>query len=390
MANIKELCDQSIENVLHADLSRDTRQSYEDCYTNIRRWFPDAQSILHVVQTPDRFYRKLLQMYGNRGTIRKHLVACLALFKHNTQLRLALPEVHIKLGELLKEVSVPLEEKLKSNKPSDTQLQQYVEYSVALAKYEKLERGSIDALLLGLYVLLPPKRNDYWNARVYVKNASHVDQGNYFLIDYKETPTAPKESWLVMNDYKTSSSYGTLKEQVPPRLIHEIKLSLKKQPRSHLFLDKNGQPYVLPKSFANFASNRLSNIFGKRVSLTMFRHAYCTKIRNTDMSTELKEKLAHSMGHSLSMQTSYGYKQTFCQPRRLDDTCKRISDNEHGIAIPTSTVTTTTPAPPPVDADWIPKQYQRYVEPEPETYVVRKMTLTKPVDEQSRKDTVVI
>lgn len=365
------LTNDCVQKLLDSDLSSETKSSYEQCLRQLVSWF-NGEDILQIIAKPERLYRKLLQMYSNRGSIRKYLVACLSLFRHDSQLKIQMPKAYEELSKLLKSVADEVNIAYKYNKPSEKQTEQFVDYSVALAKYEKLERGTPEAILLGLYVLMPPKRNDYWDAKVYMHTSPIADTGNYFIIDQRENAEACKQSWLIMNDYKTAGSYGQLREMIPDRLAYEIKLSIKRHPRQYLFVNRSNHPYNSPNTFCKFATERLSTIFGKHVTLTMFRHSYCTKIRNSDLTLDVKQKLARSMGHSTTMQDSYSYKQVYCEPRRLNKTCARVTDNDQGLAIPTESVTETTPAPPPIDTQWIPQQYKDTADT-PATYVVRKI-----------------
>lgn len=373
MEEWQELAEDCMQNLIDSDLSKKTKATYEQCLGQLVRYFPGVKSIVHVLSEPDRMYRKLMQVHGNRGSIRNYLIACLSLFKHTPELKHALPNVHARLTVFLKEVASSIDQHYKSNKPSEKQMDQYIDYSVALAKYEKLTRGSTDAILLGLYVLLPPKRNDYWDARVYKHHMPSPDVGNYFVINHRVPDTSTKQSWLVMNDYKTAKSYGQLREVIPERLAYEIHLSLKREPRTHLFLSANGHPFNSANSFCKYANNRLGLIFNKHVTLTMFRHAYCTKIRNSDLSLGMKQQLARSMGHSTMMQDAYSYKEVYCAPRRLKKTCERITTNTHGMAVPTDTMTETTPLPPPIDKQWLPMHYASADQNMEVTYNIRRM-----------------
>ena len=79
-------------------------------------------------------------------------------------------------------------------------------------------------LILKLYTVIPPLRNDYAMIKVY--HSKEVSGENYINI---------KNSQIILNDYKTSKTYGEKKIDIPQNILKLIKR----------WIDITGNEYLL-------------------------------------------------------------------------------------------------------------------------------------------------
>jgi len=176
---------------------------------------------------------------------------------------------------------------------------------------EKDYTSLLKAVVAGLYVLLPPRRNgDYLDmCAVAGVPKDAADDRNY--IDTK--------NWeFVFNKYKTSKTYGEYKTPVPPRLKALISLYLLHHPILAGIKTKRERetsvcrPFLVyrdgaPLSQINAITRILNSIFGRGIGSSQLRHIYLTD-KYGEVSKE-KEADAQAMGHSVSQQGDYIYSQ---------------------------------------------------------------------------------
>lgn len=151
----------------------------------------------------------------------------------------------------------------------------------------------LEYTILSLYVLLPPRRNDYQNMLL-VKEAPDDTSKNYL-----EGATGR----FILNKFKTSKREGQLVIDIPTDLFSVINHYLSHHP---LLVGK----YTLPQPFLVYADGRpltatnsitriLNKIFGKSVGSSLLRHIYLGKY--SDVREEMKED-AKMMSHSVETQ----------------------------------------------------------------------------------------
>ena len=216
-----------------------------------------------------------------------------------------------------------VKEDLKNGQKSITQKENWIDWSDVLKKYDELKKdveefitkkeiseGQYNILLeyvvLSLYVLLPPRRNDYKDMYI-VKNYSDSlpKSENYYLLDSNE---------LLFNNYKTSKKYGVQQIKAPIDLIDVIKKYIKFHPlikgkrlaktsNIPLLVDYDGNHL----NKVNSITKILNNIFDKNIGASMLRHSYLTS-KYADVKEEQQQD-AELMGHSINEQDKTYIKQ---------------------------------------------------------------------------------
>jgi integrase len=201
-------------------------------------------------------------------------------------------------------------EQEESQKMTEKQKENWMEWSEVLETYKKLEKeakallkkdtlNSKDLLniqnwvILALYTLIPPRRiMDYALLRWSPSDREDKDSENY--VDMKRKK-------LVFNIYKTASKYGKEEIDIPKELLSVLK-KWKSVVGDRPFVLFNGNDKPLAQSELTVKINK---IFGKNVSASMLRHIYLTNLyKDMPALKEMKEN-ARKMGHSVSQAMEY-------------------------------------------------------------------------------------
>ena len=214
-------------------------------------------------------------------------------------------EAYNKYYKIMMKLNKEIEDKLKTGEKSETQKKNWMKWDEVEEKFDEMDKNTkfpkdpseeqydsiLNLVILGLYVLMKPRRNkDY----LMMKVSKDMDDKNYNYLDLKKKQ-------FVFNNYKTSRTYGTQIIDIPKYLLMIIMKYLKsKKGNSDMFLVKfDGEPLTSD----NAITRRLNKIFGKNISSSMLRHIYLTD-RYSEVLDEQK-KDAELMGHSVQQQKEY-------------------------------------------------------------------------------------
>ena len=161
---------------------------------------------------------------------------------------------------------------------------------------EKMKTGDWEAqlqsMVLSLFTLIPPRRNEYQNMLVGTPGATDT---NYLDLKGKK---------FVFNVFKTSRKDGSMELAIPDTLMDVIKMYLKHHP----LRKEKSYPFLVyadgsPLTQVNSVTRILNRVFGKAVGCSMLRHIYLTeKFKGTHEDMKL---IAGQMSHSVQTQKSY-------------------------------------------------------------------------------------
>lgn len=272
--------------------------------------------VKRVMTTPGAVAERLAEAYEELSTMANMVTTVLAYFKRHENVRFDNPkafEAWRKLHAVLKDRQRKRYEK---NEPSAKQAENYVSFREMEAMARRLEADSrtfMDArrhfqwLLMTVLSSIKPKRSDLGNVRLIDKA---IDQETRAELDARNMNYVDIQSGqLVLNEFtKTNDTYERIVEQIPKGLIAALRKSLKAFPRKYLFVStRTLKPYVIPNSYAQFVRRTFAELFdGRSAGVTLVRHAYVNeKIDFNKMSLEDRERVANSMGHSVTMQGLY-------------------------------------------------------------------------------------
>jgi len=178
------------------------------------------------------------------------------------------------------------EEKNSEQEMSESQKENYLEWSKVMNIYERLkkvatplfklnpESVNVDVMdilmhfvLLSLYVLIPPRRAlDYVAMKIRNFDTSETSKDNYFV-----DKTKKEKPIFVFNTYKNASRLGKQIIAVPPPLLTVIKNWMKFNKSDYLIPNKKGD-----RIQDNRITIMLNDIFKRNLGPSLLRHAYIT------------------------------------------------------------------------------------------------------------------
>ena len=146
-------------------------------------------------------------------------------------------------------------------------------------------KSAMIKLVMAMYTINPPLRNDYYNVKIIKNKDNHNDNDNY--IDLKNK---------ILNIYCIKSKKFQ-KDFLPDELIDIINESLIILPRNYLFTKKNGNNFSSSASLSVSLLNLLKEFLNdKDFSFNTFRHAYAEWSLKQDVQTRIDaaKKMMHS------------------------------------------------------------------------------------------------
>lgn len=251
--------------------------------------------IEEICLNPEKYVDVIIQKYPNHKTLKGYFTVIMSLYKHTPELMVK-HEIYAKWLKHYMEIHKKIEDEVMENKPSDRQVEGFVPFDEFKAKANDKNLGGFDRLLLKMYSSIPPMRADFGAVAVYDKlPADHYK--NYIVL-------GKKGAKLVISEYKTSKSLGTIILDLPMDLVREIRNSLNMFPRKFLFTDTYGKPFT-DNGFAKFVATRFKEIFNKPLTINILRHSYISSLDFNNMSIKEKAEIGRVMGHSVLQQDRY-------------------------------------------------------------------------------------
>lgn len=275
-------------------LSLKTKENY---IQRLRLWVEGTKkTILTILKKPDVYIQWLKDTKSEPQTQKSYLVGILAIFKHTPGLKEKFPEESKKWFEAFSTLDRAIDDRYKTNEPTDKQKEGYVPFKEIEKKRDTLKEGTKERLLLAMYTYIPPLRNDY-NA-VYIYNSTpsgEIGHPNYIALD---------KGLMVIREHKTVNKVGVYENVLPKPLLHEIIKSLETSPRDWLFSDKDNEPYS-SGTFNKWVNRVLLRLFGKPLTISLIRHVYINDIDFNSLRITEKEKIAKLMCHKIGTQDKY-------------------------------------------------------------------------------------
>ena len=261
-----------------------------------------GKDIDYIIDHPEDVVTFINLRYDNNKTRKAHINAIHSLFKHAKDLRLRKPELYKKWDKYAKNINGLVNEHYKEQQATERQASNMIEWEEFLNKMKELgqkDYGGKKHLLLAMYGLEPPKRQDYGACRIFKREPSKEQKnlGNYIVL-------TESKAILVMNDYKTSKTYNQQRFELVEDLRRIIQKSIDKYPREYLFVNPKNEPYT-DRNFTQFSNRALESIFGKNLTINLLRHMYVGYRLKKGMTYKEMLELSERMGHSYVMQGQY-------------------------------------------------------------------------------------
>jgi hypothetical protein len=249
--------------------------------------------------------------YTNINTKSAYQIAVMGVAKHSPTFASALGEDIIKQ---IPEENEKVMEEIKGN-PKQDKTEKEEENWVSLrnlkklAKDKKEEFNTQDNLLIACYTLMPPVRLDLHDVKIVrssfideeTKRPEGISEKQNYIRIYKKSGRTYTD--LVLNEYKTSKTYGVFNERLP-KPVTDLILQLPVS-QSHLFQKKGGDAFSSPETFGVYLRSVFKRLTGKNMSVDLLRHIYLTEFRKGEKTEERKQKIAKKMMNSVTEQTNY-------------------------------------------------------------------------------------
>lgn len=292
-----------VDGILQAEkLGESSKMQYLEKLATLKKIM--GKPLEYIVDNPRHVASVLKQRYTCPLTQRAFIAAIKAVFNHTDGMRVEKADQFQQFTEYQNDMSQAVHERYMAAEPSDKERQNWVTWNEVMLKERQLamtEYGSPDHLLLAMYCLIEPMRQDYGSLRILVDREPPTGVTGNFLVIASDGSSGR----LVLNTYKTAKSYGTYDRTLPIQLLSIIKASLVATPRAYLFVDDSGEPYRKKNSFTKFSNRTLKRLFGKSFTVSLMRHSHISNIDfNASTPGQLIEK-SRNMAHSLTMQQLY-------------------------------------------------------------------------------------
>ena len=204
-----------------------------------------------------------------------------------------------KYRKKVKELQIKYQKFVEKNKLNEKQKEKYMKWSDIENIYEKIEKtGSLkEKLIIGLYVLTPPRRLEYVDMYIANKKPTQIDNNKNYYIN-------TKKGYFLFVTYKTAKTYGIKKISIPKKLDELIKLWIKENnlnDADKLFhIEKN---YNLTK----FIKRTFKKYGGNKISIQLLRHSYISdyELNRTNKTKKQRTILAEKMAHNVMQQLDY-------------------------------------------------------------------------------------
>lgn len=293
----------TIQSVPSNQISVVTKNKYVECILMISSLF--NLSIYDTVTTPSPSKLKRLQDVPKVSTYINRLKVIAAIFKHTPELqnnasRTIWKKAHDEKKLLLKELQKNnvLTDEMAKSMPNISDIMD----AVARINPSTSLGSTLERLWLTICANVAPKRADWGNVRV-VKSEQMVDPAENAIA------VTPSKIVLILNRYKTHKTYSSFREELPGVVASEIRLSLKRYPRSHLLVSTQTKKSTSNANFASWAKRVFRKHLGQNATLTGLRHAWINEYANPGEVTILeREKTATSMLHSSNVQANIYFK----------------------------------------------------------------------------------
>ena len=287
------------------DLSEQSRKSYLQKLKQLTEMRQRPLTIL--ITDPESTLRFINRQYAEIQTRRGFASAVQAVFARNSTFAQKHKAAYRVWTQAARELDTLVTKRYMSNKPTPRQSRGYVDFDSVMRVRRRLAKGTLPALLLGLYTGMPPLRCDFNRVKIIARptqpSPKAVAEPNYLWLP-SQSSASPV---LVLREYKTAKHYGPFIANLPASVAADIRASIQQRPRKWLFADKEGNSYS-PKSFSKLANRILEDLFGRPLTLTALRHAWINHINLAKASRAQLEETARQMCHSVSTQASYRWK----------------------------------------------------------------------------------
>lgn len=292
-----------IQSILDSEIAKTSKTLYVSNLKKLKELCL-GKSLEYIISNPHVMYKYIAKEYPNVTTRKNMVNAVKAVFKYADGLANAYPKELEEWTIIHNKLRHRSELRQENGEFSQREAANWVDWPTVLAKLQELadvEYGSNDHLLLALYSLQEPLRQDFGCVRLVRRLPVSVPTRENFMVFHKDGSIQ-----LVLNEYKTAKKYKQYSRNVPYELATIITYSVKNNPRVYLFEDSSGSCYKSRNSFTKFSNGVLKRLFKpKIVTVSVLRHSFISSIDFNAATPGSLFRAAKNMAHSIGMQQRY-------------------------------------------------------------------------------------
>jgi hypothetical protein len=185
---------------------------------------------------------------------------------------------------------------------SETEKKNYITYDELLNKLKELisvyndnptDNNIKNVLIMALYTLQPPLRNDYYNMKIIYKDSEETDKKQNYILSINDS------YYVIINNDKVINSHGRGEFIITNRILKNILnvyLKTHHPQNVYLFQNKDGTPYT--KKQIQYIINKMFKSINKTLTIYNLRSAYITDFYNNNLDILSRSELADSMRHT--------------------------------------------------------------------------------------------
>ena len=279
-------------------LAQNSRRQYINLLIILQRL--TNKPVFDLIMDSDSTIDAIKTRYKDVNTRKACAVAVKAAVKHVPDLNARVPSEQMKpWTDFFQENKKISSERSMSGEKNDQQLKTWVDWPEVIAARDKLEPYSKAHLMMCLYTMVPPLRQDFGSVRIFARNDDVPDDypGNHIIISTR---------MFVLQIYKTRPSMGIYKKQWPIPLMRIIRETLRRHPRTYLFEKAPGVAFRDTKEFKELSNKMFRKAFdGKCVSINILRHSFISNLDFNALRPYQLAEIASDMRHSIAQQNEY-------------------------------------------------------------------------------------
>ena len=278
----------------------------------------ETGDLIDLIQSGQPLMRIISSTWGDKSpyTVCTKVSSITSAIKHASQTfdQASLEATRAFWGRKLADMTAALRDKERDNVQNEREAQSmltFAELDTAIsacdASHSNLQ-SSQERLWLIISRHVPAKRSD-WGKILVVDNRDMVDPDTNAIL----VPSDARQSTvLILNQYKTATTYGQYEEVMPTLVAREIRTSLENIPRSHLFLDSRGRPWaksVCGDPFAMWVKRVFTKHVGRGVTVNGLRKSWVRMAGDPSKFTlRERDELARRMNHTSDTQANRYFK----------------------------------------------------------------------------------
>jgi len=260
--------------------------------------------LLHLLGHPAYALKAIEAHSGDPHTRKTYVSSILACFKHCPALRGQLPRELERWQSFERQERQRINDQMMRNEPTATQQRKAVAWDDVRDLPYRMPEGSFERLMVALYVLQEPNRNDYSPCSIATTEQERAEcQANQ--LNCVKLGANPE---VCIAFHKTRGSRGVIRKPMTDALKREIEASLEHFPRQWLFCDIRNPNHPWSKQyFRQNVAKTFERWIGKRVGPSTLRHAFINGIDWNTTTLKQASEYARNMGHSMTTLRKYHF-----------------------------------------------------------------------------------